>query len=124
MSALISFRLEVLLALAMSTDENTQEHAVEALEELITIPSIQVSSGTFIRLLESKYCKLMHAVNIVGIPEYSVHPNPCIYQFKKVFKVCRTVYQSETAFLCSFNYMYSMMVAHLLDLLIITGKSF
>ncbi|XP_056009055.1 uncharacterized protein LOC125663732 isoform X2 [Ostrea edulis] len=33
--------LEVLLALAMSTDEGTQEHAVEALEELITIPSIQ-----------------------------------------------------------------------------------
>lgn len=33
--------LEVLLALAMSTDENTQEHAVEALDELITIPSIQ-----------------------------------------------------------------------------------
>lgn len=26
----------------MSTDENTQEHAVEALDELITIPSIQV----------------------------------------------------------------------------------
>lgn len=37
-----SFSLEVLLALAMSTDENTQEHAVEALDELITIPSIQV----------------------------------------------------------------------------------
>ena len=106
----------------MSTDENTQEHAVEALEELITIPSIQVSSGTFIRLLESKYYKLMHAVNIIGIPEYFLHPNPCIYQFKKVFKVYRTVYQSETAFLCSFN--YAMMVAHLPDLLIITCNHF
>lgn len=39
---LLSISLEVLLALAMSTDENTQEHAVEALDELITIPSIQV----------------------------------------------------------------------------------
>ena len=58
----------------------------------------------------------MHAVNIIGIPEYSLHPNPCIYQFKKVFKVYRTVYQSETAFLCSFN--YAMMVAHLPDLLL------
>ena len=36
------FSLEVLMAMALSTDEATQEHAVEALGELITIPSIQV----------------------------------------------------------------------------------
>ena len=38
-------RLEVLTTLAMSRDEVTQEHAVEALSEILTIPSIQVCWG-------------------------------------------------------------------------------
>ena len=35
-------RLEVLTRLALSNDEPTQEHAVETLAELMTIPAIQV----------------------------------------------------------------------------------
>jgi hypothetical protein len=31
-----------LLRLALSSDDSTQEHAVEAIEELLVIPSIQV----------------------------------------------------------------------------------
>ena len=34
--------LEVLTKLALSRDEVTQEHAVEAIAEILTIPSIQV----------------------------------------------------------------------------------
>ena len=37
------FRLDVLTRMVLGTDEATQEHAMEALAELLTIPSIQVS---------------------------------------------------------------------------------
>lgn len=36
------FRLNILVQLSLSRDSITQEHAVEALAELLTIPSIQV----------------------------------------------------------------------------------
>ena len=36
------FRLEVLIRLALAKDQGTQEHAVEAIAELVTIPAIQV----------------------------------------------------------------------------------
>ncbi|KAK3104942.1 hypothetical protein FSP39_013664, partial [Pinctada imbricata] len=57
--------LEVLLAMALSSDEATQEHAVEALGELITIPSIQdnfVEMGgvkTLTALLNSENSRIM-----------------------------------------------------------------
>ena len=35
-------RLDVLIRMALSADPTTQEHAVEAIAELLTIPSIQV----------------------------------------------------------------------------------
>ena len=38
--------LDVLKAMAMCSDESTQEHAVEAIGELLTIPSIQVCMFT------------------------------------------------------------------------------
>ena len=34
--------LEVLIRMALSKDEATQEHAVEAIAELVTVPAIQV----------------------------------------------------------------------------------
>ena len=42
-------RLEVLTRLALSNDEPTQEHAVETLAELMTIPAIQVRISRFVR---------------------------------------------------------------------------
>ena len=36
------FSLEVLIRLALAKDQGTQEHAVEAIAELVTIPAIQV----------------------------------------------------------------------------------
>ncbi|XP_022286351.2 uncharacterized protein LOC111099210 [Crassostrea virginica] len=79
--------LEVLLALAMSTDENTQEHAVEALEELITIPSIQdnfVEMGgvkALTALLHSENSRIMQeaASAIYGIvSESDEHKNSVV----------------------------------------------
>jgi hypothetical protein len=35
--------LELLIRLSLSKDESTQEHAVEAIAELLTVPAIQVS---------------------------------------------------------------------------------
>ena len=48
----VIFRLDVLTTMALSRDEVIQEHAVEALAELLTIPSIQVGGHayTFISL--------------------------------------------------------------------------
>jgi len=40
---LASCRLEVLMHLALSQDNAIQEHAVEALAEILTIPAVQVS---------------------------------------------------------------------------------
>ncbi|XP_052082318.1 uncharacterized protein LOC127719978 [Mytilus californianus] len=57
--------LEVLLSLALSSDDSTQEHAVEAIEELLIIPSIQdnfVEMGgvkTLTALLRSENSKVM-----------------------------------------------------------------
>ncbi|KAJ8319922.1 hypothetical protein KUTeg_001509 [Tegillarca granosa] len=57
--------LSVLLALVLSNDESTQEHAVEALNELLTIPSIQdtlVEMGgvkTLSALLHSENARIM-----------------------------------------------------------------
>lgn len=57
--------LEVLLRLALSSDESTQEHAVEAIEELLVIPSIQdnfVEMGgvkTLTALLRSENSRVM-----------------------------------------------------------------
>ena len=39
-------RLDVLIRMAVSHDDATQEHAVEAIAELLTIPAIQVSEKT------------------------------------------------------------------------------
>ena len=57
--------LEVLLRLALSSDDSTQEHAVEAIEELLVIPSIQdnfVEMGgvkTLTALLRSENSRVM-----------------------------------------------------------------
>lgn len=57
--------LEVLLTLALSSDESTQEHAVEAIEELLIIPTIQdnfVDMGgvkTLTALLRSENSRVM-----------------------------------------------------------------
>ncbi|CAG2211660.1 unnamed protein product [Mytilus edulis] len=57
--------LDVLLSLALSSDDSTQEHAVEAIEELLIIPSIQdnfVEMGgvkTLTALLRSENSKVM-----------------------------------------------------------------
>ena len=36
------YRLEVLISLGLSSDEATQEYAIEAMAELLTVPAIQV----------------------------------------------------------------------------------
>ena len=40
----LGVRLELLIRMALSKDEATQEHSVEALAELMTVPAIQVSN--------------------------------------------------------------------------------